>query len=291
MPQKPSPVLTQAEIAAGLRALGLHPGMGVMLHSSLSSFGHVEGGALAVIAALEATLTPAGTLLMPSFNHGAPFEPGGPGVFDPLATPTTNGAIPDAFWRQPGVHRSLDPTHAYAAWGAQAEIYTRFHHRTLTMGPASPYGTLLADDGWCLLLGVGFRSNTFHHVVEMSTGAPCLGQRTEEYPIHLPDGRQVRGRTWGWRGGHCPLNDAALYAAEFHSRGIARTALIGSCRATLYRLREGYEVIARGLAAGYAGSPPCSACPIRPRAVPQTVTSDWDPAAGQPLPDSAAWTY
>jgi len=283
--------LTREEIAAGLRALGLDAGMGVMVHSSLNSFGYVRGGAHAVIAALQDVLTPAGTLLMPSFNHGAPFEPGGPNVFDPLATPTTNGAIPDAFWRLPGVRRSLDPTHAYACWSARADAYTRWHHRALTMGAGSPYGLLLADDGWCLLLGVGFGSNTFHHVVEMMTSAPCLGQRTEEYPVRLPDGRIVPGRTWGWRAQPCPINDRALYAGELRARGIAREGMIGACRATLYRLREGYAVIARLLAEGFAGHPPCRACPIRPRQVPQTVPSDWDAARGQPLPASTAWTY
>jgi len=292
MPTEPTlPSVTQADITAGLRALGLAAGMGVMVHSSLRSFGRVEGGPLTVIAALEEVLTPTGTLMMPSFNHGAPFEPGAAGVFDPHATPTTNGTIPDTFWRLPGVFRSLNPTHAFAARGLHASVYTRFHHRTLTMGPDSPYGLLLADDGWCLLLGVGLRSNTFHHVVEMSTGAPCLGQRTEEYPVRLPDGRLVIGRTWGWRAAACPINDPAIYEAEFHAHDIVRTAFIGSCRATLYRLQEGYPLIARLLAEGYQGNPPCRECLIRPRTVRRTVPSDWDAASGRLLPGSQAWGY
>lgn len=85
------------------------------MHSSLSSFGRVAGSAPAVVAALMDVITPAGTLLMPPFNHGELFEPGGPGVYDPGATLTSNGAIPDHFWRLPGVLRSLDPTHPFAA--------------------------------------------------------------------------------------------------------------------------------------------------------------------------------
>lgn len=286
-----TPGLSSSEIAAGLRQLGLGPGAGVMVHSSLRSLGRVDGGALAVIRALQEVLTPAGTLLMPSFNHGAPFEPGGPGYYDPLTTPTINGAIPDTFWRQPGVRRSLDPTHAIAAWGAQAARYTRQHHRTLTMGPASPLGLLCAEGGYALLLGVGYRSNTFHHVVEMSTGAPCLGLRSEAYPVHLPDGRRVLGRTWGWRAGNCPIDDPALYQQEMAALGLQRVVLIGPCRATLYRLQDGYRVIARLLANGLGHYPPCRACPIRPRRVAQTVPSDWDAAKQGLLPDSAARSY
>jgi aminoglycoside 3-N-acetyltransferase len=42
-------VVTQEEIKQGLRKLGLRRGDVVGVHSSLSSFGYVEGGADAVI--------------------------------------------------------------------------------------------------------------------------------------------------------------------------------------------------------------------------------------------------
>ena len=45
-------VVTRREILRGLRALGLGEGAAVLVHSSLSSFGHVEGGAGTVIDAL-----------------------------------------------------------------------------------------------------------------------------------------------------------------------------------------------------------------------------------------------
>ncbi len=285
------PTVTQEDIAAGLSALGLAPGAGVMVHSSLRSFGHVEGGAGAVIAALMEVITPSGTLLLPSFNHGEPFRTGGPGYFHPQETPTTNGTIPDLFWRMPGVWRSLDPTHPIAAWGRHARRYTEFHHRTLTMGSQSPLGLLGAEGGFCLLLGVGYGSNTFHHVVEMTTGAPCLGRRSEAYPVVLPDGRRVLGRTWGWRARPCPINDAALYQEEMAACGLHSGFEIGACQAVLYRLKDGFEVIAGLLARGMESFPPCSRCSIRPRRVRQTVPSDWDDERQALLPDSEAWQY
>lgn len=281
--------MQRADIVQGLRALGVEPGMGLMVHSSLRSLGHVEGGADAVVEALMDVITPEGTLVMPSFNHGVPFEDGGPGYYDPRETPTINGAIPDHFWRLPGVERSLDPTHPFAAWGQHARRYTEFHHRALTMGPESPLGLLLRDDGYCLLLGVDYYSNTFHHAAETATGAPCLGQRTEAYPVRLPDGRQVMGRTWGWRAQVCPLTDQWRYIPAI--RAVHRQGLIGASAVTLYRLRDGYAVIADILAHGIAGYPPCRECPVRPRRVPETVPSDWDPVVQCLLPDSVAHTY
>ena len=109
--------ITHKDIVKGLRKLGLTQGMSVMVHSSLKSFGFVKGGAQTVVGALMEVVTSEGTLMMPSFNHGAPFEEGSPGYYSPIETPTTNGIIPDTFWRIKGVYRSLNPTHPFAAWG------------------------------------------------------------------------------------------------------------------------------------------------------------------------------
>lgn len=263
--------LTKTAITAGLRGFGLLEGAGVMVHSSLRSFGYVEGGAQTVIDALIETVTSGGTLMLPSFNHGAPFEEGGPGIYDPRETPTINGAIPDLFWRLPGVVRSLDPTHPIAAWGRHAERYTSHHHLTITMGPESPLGLLGAEGGFGLLLGVGFNSNTYHHVVEMSTGAPCLGRRSEAYPVRMADGQIVLGRTWGWREAGCPITDSASYAEEMFARGLVHERWIGSCRALLFRYSDCYAVVAELLQNGKNGNPPCSRCPVRPRVSAWTV--------------------
>lgn len=283
--------VSRADICAALQRFGVLAGAGVVVHSSLSSFGRVEGGAPAVVAALMEVIGPQGTLLMPSFNHAAPFRPGGPGHYDPRETPTLNGAIPDTFWRLPGVLRSLDPTHPVAAWGRQARRYTEGHHRTLTMGPQSPLGLLAAEGGYGLLLGVGYGANTFHHVVEMSHGAPCLGQRSEGYPVHLPDGRSVLGRTWGWRERSCPINDHHLYARFMDEHHLHQQLQIGGCTATLFRLQDCAGVIAPLLRDGLGEFPPCARCPIRPQRVAHSLESDWDAANQRPRPDSAAWTY
>lgn len=270
------PSVRRDDFQHAFRVLGLGPGDGVIVHSSLSSLGHVEGGADTVIDALQTVLTPIGTLLMPSFNHGAPFAPGGEGLFDPARTPTTNGAIPDAFWRRPDVRRSLNPTHAFAAWGVRAARYLEGHEHTLTLGADSPLGRLWQDDGYGLLIGVDYRVNTFHHLVETVTGAPCLGRRSEAYPVRLPGGRVVEGRTWGWREAPCPLTGDGSYGETLALQGLERRITVGSATLRLFRLADAFAVVAKLLREGRVGAPPCSGCPIRPRRVPQTVPSDWD---------------
>ncbi len=282
-----SPTVTCHEILTGLRRLGVQPGMRLMVHSSLSSFGTVDGGARSVIAALIEAVTPIGLLLMPSFNHYAPFRRGGPGIYDPATTPTTNGLIPETFRTMHGAWRSLNPSHAYACLGNDAEDLLSHHHLTLTMGPDSPLGRLGREGGYCLMLGTDYHTNTYKHVVETTLGSPCLGRRTLALPVRLPDSRVVRLRTWTFRASPCPIMDPVEYAErEMSRRGLHRRTQVGNARLTLFRLSDCFEVFEEMLRGGHAGHPPCSRCPIRPGVGPGQVTSDWDDVAGR-LKDGA----
>ena len=64
-----APELTVSRIAAQVSALGVRPGGVLLVHSSLSSMGHVEGGAETAIQALLQALGPMGTLLMPALSY------------------------------------------------------------------------------------------------------------------------------------------------------------------------------------------------------------------------------
>tara|TARA_B100000809_G_scaffold190440_2_gene189046 strand:+ start:1801 stop:2688 length:888 start_codon:yes stop_codon:yes gene_type:complete len=283
------------DIVDGLRSLGVEPGMGLMVHSSLKSFGHVEGGAKTVIAALQEAVTETGTVMMPSFNHGTVFKssdrPDAPDVFDPKTSPTSNGAIPMAFWQLPGVYRSLSPTHSFACWGNRAEAYTRHHHRALTIGPTSPLGRLCHDGGYGLLLGVGYHANTVHHLAEYINGAPCHGYRTLQLAIKLPEGRTVMGRTWGYRARQCPITDQTRYASAMTEQSLESVGMIASSRVTLFRLQDCVDLISTFLQNGLAPHPPCRDCPIRPAKDSRYVASDWDKASGTLLPESDAWSF
>ena len=203
--------------------------MGVIVHSSLRSLGHVEGGAQTVVEALMEIITPEGTLVMPSFNHDVPFREGGPGYYHPHETPTTNGAIPDCFWRMDGVHRSLNPTHPFAAWGKHARRYTEFHHRTLTMGPESPLGLLLRMMGTaCCWVWIITR-------IPSITPSKCPRARRawDSARKPIPWCCPMGGAWWGGRGvgvmRRCPLTDAGRYVpamADVHRQAIGRQGTV-----------------------------------------------------------------
>jgi hypothetical protein len=108
-----------------LSDLGLRSGMVLMVHSSLGQVGWTVGCPATVIRALLEVLGTAGTLVMPAESpyvsdpstwndpHVPPqwyetIRENLP-VFDPLTTPTTMGAIPEAFRTFPGTERSWHP--------------------------------------------------------------------------------------------------------------------------------------------------------------------------------------
>lgn len=258
--------MRESEILSGLKRLGVKADGCMIVHSSLKSFGYVEGGAEAVVHALMEAVKD-GTLVMPSFNHGAPYDRGE--VFDIRLTPTTNGAIPDAFWRMPGVWRSMNPTHSFAVWGKDARLIASAHEASDAMGAGSPLDYLYKRGGSALLLGVGYNRNTFHHYVERMEHAPCLRGRGEEYDVVDSGGKTKRARTWSWRDGGCPVDDAAHYAPFM--RQFEKTLNIGGCTATWFALDDCYRVVRNSLSAGIAPYPPCRECAVRPRVCAYTV--------------------
>ncbi len=124
--------VSQQDLEDGFRSIGLKKGMYVEVHSSLSSFGHVEGGAPAVIAALKNVVTPGGAIIMTAFPFSRRLEPDEQDlkmnisvkmrILDPASEERTDmGLIADTFKRDPEVVLGTDQW-PVAAWGAEAEL-------------------------------------------------------------------------------------------------------------------------------------------------------------------------
>ncbi len=252
--------VTRADIVAGLREVGLQPGDLVQVHSSLSSFGHVEGGAEAVVDALLEAVGPEGTLMVPTFNHMAreAFD-GSDDIFDLRTTRSVNGAITEAVRLRPEAHRSMHPTHPYAAIGPRARWLTSEHLHLKTFDERSPLGKLVAGGGKIVLLGVGMNSNTAAHVAETRAGVRCMGYRQNRRLVRLEDGSVIEA--WGvlWRGpGKCKVEWQAI-EGELRRRGLIRDTRIGEAHVMLMLGRDmvdvTYELCLQM----------CPTCTIRPR--------------------------
>ena len=135
-------------------AAGIEPGMVLMVHSALSRVGWTVGGAATVIRALLDVLGPEGTLVMPAES---PFlsDPAfwrderipeawhetiraNLPLFDPRITPTTMGAVPEAFRTYPGTLRSNHPLVSVCANGRDAARIVSEHALEFGEGPGTP---------------------------------------------------------------------------------------------------------------------------------------------------------
>ncbi|MGK5012551.1 AAC(3) family N-acetyltransferase [Janthinobacterium sp. MDB2-8] len=171
-----APHVTRAALAAGLARLGIAQGETLFIHSSLKSLGYVEGGALAVIGALQDAVGPQGTLLLPTY-----YLPGGTVratcampdyVFDPRRHGTHMGRLPEAFLASAGVRRSIHPTHSVSAWGRHAADLTEAHHHAPSIfGMDSPWQRFIGcEHAKVLGLGISMGPVTFYHALEDAMG-------------------------------------------------------------------------------------------------------------------------
>lgn len=175
-----SGINTIASLATDFVQLGLRPGTIVMVHSSLGRIGWTDGGPITVIEALLEVLGPEGTLVMPAESPQLA-EPGNKHVFDPRTTPTTLGAIPEAFRSYPGTQRSNHPLVSVCANGRCAQQITAEHALEFCEGRGTPFEQLYELDAWTLLIGVGFDRCTSLHFAE----SRVPGRRTaiSRFPI------------------------------------------------------------------------------------------------------------
>lgn len=229
--------------------LGVTAGMTVMVHSSLGKIGWTVGGPVTVIRALLETLGREGTLVMPAESPNVS-DPSSWSddrvkvdwhevirahlpVFDPLTTPTTMGAIPEAFRTFPGTVRSNHPMVSVCANGRHADEITKDHALEFCEGKGTPFEKLYEFDAFTLLLGVGFDRCTSLHYAESLV--PARRTTVSRFPI-MQNGQRVwmeKPDMASDNGVHFPV-----VGAEFVKNRPIRAALLGKADGMLFSTRE-----------------------------------------------------
>jgi aminoglycoside 3-N-acetyltransferase len=168
------------DLLLGLRDLHL-AGAPVIVHSSLKSFGQVEGGPGTVVNALVAAFE---TVIVPTFTYKT--------MIIPLTGPENNGIaygslqdqnqlaefftprmpadplmgiIPEMFRKHPRAKRSNHPIQSFAGINAEKVLAAQ----TMT-NHLAPLGLLEQADGWVVLIGVDHTVNTSIHYAEKLAG-------------------------------------------------------------------------------------------------------------------------
>lgn len=154
--------VTGPDIVKGLKALGVQPGMMLEVHCSLSAFGHVQGGADALIGALMETVGEAGAIVMPAFrlSPDVPLTEADMAmglvkkirILPPGEKRTAMGLTADTFRQRADVVTG-DGLFRVSAWGKDASTH------------AKGFGRIIDHGGHALLMGVDiYRLSAMHYV-------------------------------------------------------------------------------------------------------------------------------
>ncbi len=183
------PIILKQDLLEGLQSIGIEKGQSIMVHTSLSSFGYVCGGAQVIIEALLEGVGEEGTIMMPTQSwknldpsygvHWEEPEKWWPLIrehwpaYDKDITPTnTMGAVAEMFRKWPGTLRSDHPARSVAAYGKNAKYLVSQHDLSDIFGETSPLAKLYEIDGYVLLLGTGYDKNTSLHLADVRANYP-----------------------------------------------------------------------------------------------------------------------
>jgi len=233
--------LTQRDIETSLRTLGVQPGMMLEVHSSLRSFGYVQGGAEHVIRALQHAVGPQGAVVMPAYplSHPQPLttEDRTLGIalklkrLAPDETPTDMGRIADTFRQLPDVSVGEGPFRV-AAWGKDAQLHAR-----------SGFQRIIDHGGHALLLGVDIYSLSAMHYAEDAMPADIRARfvpSTEVLSRYPADEWFIEV----WQPATKPWHEIQAQAIQ---AGLIANQTIGNCKCMFFPVKPVVELYRQAL--------------------------------------------
>lgn len=216
------PAITYANLEDGLAELGLDGTQHVIVHASLKSFGNLEGGARALADALEQRTA---TIVAPAFTYNtllsSPHDRVRASFNRDSRVSRDIGRVSQELVERAAAERSFHPTLSFIALGQEAGSIVAA--QTLD-NPYQPIGRLYDLDGYALMVGVDFGSNTTIHYGEHLAGVPHLTR-------YVPLGGQILPTAFP----NCSADfDNLLPEMHFKTRSVQ----VGSSTLRLYKVRD-----------------------------------------------------
>ncbi len=224
--------MNKNELIGEFKRIGITEGMELEVHSSLSSFGYIEGGAETVIEALIECVGECGSIFMPALRLSPPMELTEDDrnmgitvkikVLPEEAQRTDMGIIADTFRQRPDVITGEGIIRT-SGWGVHA-------HEAAKGG----LDHVIHNGGKALLLGVDIYKLTAMHYVEdilpneISNIFTPSEEALKKYP---PD-------KWFIEAGEPPVKPWYTIQDKAYEKGLIEDGYIGKCRYMFFDIWE-----------------------------------------------------
>jgi aminoglycoside 3-N-acetyltransferase len=241
--------ITKQRLVDDFKKIGLKPGDSVLVHSSLSKIGFVEGGAKTIINALFEVIGQTGTLLFPAFSavgknkthlEEHPF-------FDITNTPSQMGIITEYFRKSDGVYRSFHPTDSVCAKGRLADHYTNSHFGQLTpYNENSPFRKLCTKGGKILMLGTTLNGAcTNLHTLEDAVDFkyPIYDNKLFDVKMIDSEGKESTMKTKVHNPDYSAKRDCDALKPLFENEKVLVNGMIGEAKSMLIDANKMLEVM------------------------------------------------
>jgi len=243
---------TKAELSHQLSEMGIGTGDTLLVHSSLSKIGYVEGGPQTIIDALLEVVGVGGHVLMPnSPNAGYQLEYiRNLAVFDVAESPSALGVITEVFRKQPTAIRSVSVTEPVSCIGPRAFEFVGAHFGELTPYTSkSPFFKVAENGGKILYIGVTLaNAGTSLHVLEDAVEAfkfPVYYPEVFDARIRLESGEEVQIKTKV----HNPEWSAKRRCDElislFKEAGVVSESVFGNAATLVFEAQQMRDVMIR----------------------------------------------
>lgn len=221
-------MINRNDLKKALVQLGVESGMVLEVHSSLSSFGELEGGAMTLIDVLKELVTPQGSIFMPALRLSRELELTSEdkqlGItvkirkLDPDTPHTAMGIVADTFRSLPDTVSGRD-TISTSGWGL---------HGDEALKGGLDYA--IHNGGKALLLGVDIYKLTAMHYVE--------GKTPEEITRQFAPGEEIKRiyppDKWIIEAGHPPIKAWYTIQKMAYEKGLIKETFIGSCKVMFF---------------------------------------------------------
>ncbi|MBQ8202512.1 MAG: AAC(3) family N-acetyltransferase [Clostridia bacterium] len=233
--------MKKEELTAALKQIGLQEGMSIEVHSSLSSFGHVEGGAETVIDALIECVGESGSIFMPAMRFSPAIalteEDKTMGITTKIrilpedAPRTAMGVIADTFRQRRDVITGAGIIRT-AGWGRHAEEAAK-----------GGLDYVIHHGGKALLLGVDIYKLTAMHYVEdlLPKEIGDIFAPSEEMRMKYPP------EEWLIEAGEPPVKAWYTIQEMACEHGLVKEGYIGCCKYMFFDIWDVVSIYEREL--------------------------------------------